>query len=132
MFIDHDEKYLKRYKESDEKGRFFWDTYARPGLGLDSTLFYGIEAPDGSVIENRWIRSKKRFLEELENGQVRIIPKSDTWSIQFKQYLNSQGKKPRSLTMDFGGTADGNKEVISLFNGKRIFDYPKSVHFISK
>jgi hypothetical protein len=28
----HDEKYLKRYKENDKKGRYFWDTFARPGL----------------------------------------------------------------------------------------------------
>ena len=32
MFMAHDEDYLKRYKEQDERGKFFWDTFARPGL----------------------------------------------------------------------------------------------------
>ena len=34
MFIAFDEEYLTRYKEQDEKGRYFWDTFARPGLQL--------------------------------------------------------------------------------------------------
>lgn len=135
MFIGHDEEYLRRYKEKDEKGSFFWDTFARPGLQLkaEETLIYDIVCPDGSVIKNRWIHSKERFLQEYEQGDVRIVKKNNgEWSVQFKQYLNLSGKKPRSMTMDFGGSVDGKNDLELLFKEDKVFGYPKSVKFLTR
>lgn len=73
MFIEHNVDYLKRYNERDEKGSYFWDTFARPGL--KHPIEYEIDAPDGTKIKNGWIHSQKRFLQEYANGQVRIIKK---------------------------------------------------------
>jgi len=129
MFMKHEEEYLKRYKEVDEIGRYFWDTFARPGL--KNPIHYDIVAPDGSVMNYGWIHSKERFEQELKEGKVRIIPKNDGgWSVQFKQYLNINGKKPRSMTMDFGGSIEGKKDIGSLFDNEKMFSYPKSVKFI--
>lgn len=129
MNIKHDENYLKRYKELDEIGRYFWDTFARPGLR--NPIIYDIIAPDGSVIHNGWIRSEERFKKEYAEGKIRIIKKKNgEWSVQFKQYLNENGKRPRSMTMDFGGTTEGDKEIKAIF-GKKVFNYPKSVKYLS-
>ncbi|MGN1275317.1 MAG: site-specific DNA-methyltransferase [Thermoguttaceae bacterium] len=129
MFMEHDEEYLKRYKEQDENGRFFWDTFARPGL--KNPIHYDIIAPDGTVMDYGWIHGKERFQQELKNGIVRIVPKKEGgWSVQFKQYLNLQGKKPRSMTMDFGGSIEGKNDISALFDSDRIFSYPKSVKYI--
>lgn len=131
MFISHDEKYLKRYSEEDDKGRYFWDTFARPGLA--NPIHYDIEMPDGTILNKGWIHSKERFEEELKNGEIKIYQKSNgEWSIQFKQYLNLKGKKPRSMTMDFGGTIEGKNEIRKLFDDDKIFSYPKSITFIKK
>lgn len=135
FFIEHDEEYLKRYSENDEKGSFFWDTFARPGLikKSEESLIYEIKCPDGSVIKNRWIRSKERFEKEYKEGTIRIVKKNDgQWSVQFKQYLNECGRKPRSMTMDFGGTIEGKNEIIKLFGNDRIFPYPKSTVYIKE
>mgnify|MGYP004623726023 CR=1 FL=1 len=92
MFMAHDEDYLKRYKEHDERGRFFWDTFARPGL--KNPIHYDIIAPDGTVMNYGWIHGKERYEQEVKEGLVRIIPKAGGgWSVQFKQYLNLNGKK---------------------------------------
>lgn len=134
MFMSHDENYLKRYKERDEVGRYFWDTYSRPGLQLkaEDSLNYPITCPDGTTIQTRWRRSKDRFEKDLRDGVVRLIQKNDgTWSVQFKQYLNDSGKKPRSMTTDFGGSQDGKTDLKNLFGTDRYFNYPKSVKFIS-
>ncbi len=140
MYIQHSKEYLKRYKEQDEIGRYFWDTFARPGL--KNPIIYDIVAPDGQIITNGWIRSKDRFEREYESGIVRIINKSNDasneddldegieWSVQFKQYLNPYGMTPRSFTTDFGGSIDGDKDLKNLFK-KKLFQYPKSVKFIS-
>lgn len=129
MFMEHDEEYLKRYKEKDENGRFFWDTFARPGL--KNPIHYDIVAPDGTVMNYGWIHGKKRYEEEVKKGLVRIIQKNDgCWSVQFKQYLNLNGKKPRSMTMNFGGSVEGKTDLRKLFSNEKIFSYPKSVKFI--
>ena len=130
MFIKHDDEYIKRYKEKDEKGMFFWDTFARPGL--KNPIIYDIIAPDGTIIRNGWIHSEERFKKEYLSGDVRIIQKGNgEWSVQFKQYLNEHGKKPRSMTMDFGGSIEGKKDIGTLFENEKIFLYPKSVKYIS-
>ena len=130
MFVEHDEEYLKRYKEIDDNGRYFWDTFARPGL--KNPIHYDITAPDGTVMNYGWIHGKERYEQELKEGKVRIILKSDGgWSVQFKQYLNDNGKKPRSMTMDFGGSIEGKNDISNLFENDKLFSYPKSVKYIS-
>lgn len=114
MNIKHNAEYLKRYKEEDSDGKYFWDTFARPGL--KNPIIYDIIAPDGSVINNGWIRSKERFDREYAEGKIRLLKKKNgQWSVQFKQYLNMDGKTPRSMTMDFGGTTDGDSELKNIF-----------------
>jgi adenine-specific DNA-methyltransferase len=131
MFEEFEIDYLKRYKEKDESGLFFWDTFARPGL--KNPIFYNIETPDGSNLYNGWIRSKDRFENDKKNGEIRFIKKQNgSWSVQFKQYLNKNGKKPRSLSKEFGGNIEGKNELKELFNKVDIFDYPKSKNFLSK
>ena len=120
---DYDEEYLKRYSEQDEKGKYFWDTLARPGL--KNPIIYEITAPDGTVIKNGWVRSKKRFDEDVQNGEIRMVKKPDgTWSVQFKQYMG-KGKKPRSLLVDVAINSDAKQEMIELFGDARAFPYPK-------
>jgi adenine-specific DNA-methyltransferase len=119
----HDEKYLKRYKENDKKGRYFWDTFARPGL--KSPINYEIDAPDGTTISGDWIWSNKRFLQEKTNGEIKIQKNSrEGWTVFFKQRLNEKGKKTRSLILEKGNSSVGTKEIVQLFDN-RIFATPK-------
>ncbi|WRC91840.1 site-specific DNA-methyltransferase [Helicobacter pylori] len=129
MFLKHDDDYLKRYKEIDDKGRFFWDTFSR--RGLTNPIIYEIKAPDGTLIKDGWIRSEETFKKNYQDGEVRIIKIKDKWSVQFKQYLNLNGKKPRSMTTDFGGSIEGKNDIINLFDSDKIFSYSKSTKFIS-
>ncbi|MGL2581379.1 site-specific DNA-methyltransferase [Helicobacter pylori] len=129
MFLKHDDDYLKRYKEIDDKGRFFWDTFSR--RGLTNPIIYEIKAPDGTLIKDGWIRSEETFKKNYQDGEVRIIKIKDKWSVQFKQYLNLNGKKLRSMTTDFGGSIEGKNDIINLFDSDKIFSYPKSTKFIS-
>jgi adenine-specific DNA-methyltransferase len=131
MFESHNKEYLKRYKEKDEQGRYFWDTLARPGL--KNPINYDIQAPDGTIVNGDWIWSKKRFDEEYAKENLRILKKSDnSYTVHFKQYLNTNGKKPRSMTTDFGGTFDGKKEITELLKSDKVFSYPKSTKNIKK
>lgn len=131
LFVDFDQEYLKRYSEEDEIGKYYWDTFKRKS----GKQYYPITCPDGSILEfdslgNKisWLRSEKRFKEDLTIGEVRFVKTNNEWSIHFKQRL-PEGKKPRSILSDLGSTSDGSKVLLELF-GKYVFDNPKPVDLI--
>lgn len=78
FYESYSEDYIKRYKEQDEIGRFFWDTFKRKS----GKQYYPITCPDGTVLEYdedgnaiSWLRSKTRFESDLKAGEVRIVSK---------------------------------------------------------
>jgi len=67
FFEPYKPEYLKRYKEKDEKGLFFWDTFKRKS----GKQYYSIECPDGTILDKddlgnpiSWLRSETRFLKD--------------------------------------------------------------------
>lgn len=131
-FEQYDEEYIKRYKETDEIGKFYWDSFKRKS----GKQYYSITAPDGEMLENdehgnkiSWLRSEKRFYEDLKIGDVKFIKNSKgNWSIHFKQRL-PEGKKPRNIISNRGTTSTGSSEILTLFN-VNIFDNPKPTSLI--
>ena len=91
--IPFSDKYLKRYKEEDNEGPYFWDTMERSST---KTKPYKIKAPDGSTLTGKWFRAESTFKKDLERGEVRFLRKEDGWSVQFKQRL-ADGKKLRTI-----------------------------------
>lgn len=132
IFIPYGDEYLTRYKEKDEKGRFFWDTFKRKS----GKQYYPIKCPDGTILEKdengepiSWLRSESRFLSDLEQGEVRIIKIKDNWTVHFKQ-RQPEGYKPRSLMTEYGTTSDGASELKKIFNKTNAFSNPKPVDLI--
>lgn len=139
FYEQYDEDYIKRYKEKDEEGRFFWDTFKRKS----GKQYYPITCPDGTVLEYdddgnpiSWLRSKQRFDSDLKKGEIRIVPNvNGNWSVQFKQRI-PEGKKPRSIFTtntvmdDKGTTSSGSEDVYGYFK-KDVFSNPKPIELIS-
>lgn len=125
LFIPFDPKYIKRYAESDEKGRYFWDTMERSST---KTKPYKITAPDGTLLEGKWFRSEETFKEDLKTGEVRFLKKKDgSWSVQFKQRM-AEGRKLRSILGDDEfKSLDTDLQKLGLGG---IFAYPKPVYLL--
>lgn len=130
----YSEDYLKRYKEEDEIGKYFWDTFKRKS----GKQYYPIVCPDGTVLEYdadgnpiSWLRSKSRFDADIKAGEIRIVKINDSWSVQFKQRMPI-GKKPRSIfttesvLTELGTTSTGAADVYEYFK-KDVFSNPKPV-----
>lgn len=137
LFEPYKPSYLSRYKEEDKDGKFFWDTFRRKS----GKQFYPVTCPDGSILEFdelnnpiSWLRSEKRFLEDVEKGEIRFVKINDKWSVHFKQRL-PEGKKPRSIFLEesiwstIGTTSNGSDEILGLF-GKNVFSNPKPIGLI--
>ena len=133
----YSDKYAVRYKEEDDMGKFFWDTFKRKS----GKQYYPIECPDGTILELdddgnpiSWLRSQTRFKQDMREGEVRIIKVRDKWSVQFKQRM-PEGKKPRSIfttegvVSDKGTTSTGADDVYGFFK-KDVFSNPKPVELL--
>lgn len=75
------------------------------------------------------MRSEKRFLSDLAEGEARIIKVKGKWTVHFKQ-RQPEGYKPRSIITEYGTTSDGAAELKELFNSTNIFSNPKPVKLI--
>lgn len=137
FYESYSDAYIKRYKEEDEIGRYFWDTFKRKS----GKQYYPIICPDGTVLEYdengnaiSWLRSKDRFDSDIAAGEIRIIKLGEKWSVQFKQRIPT-GKKPRSIfttetvISEQGTTSSGAEDVYEYFK-KDVFSNPKPVTLI--
>lgn len=133
FFEPYTDDYLKRYKEIDKDGKFYWDTFKRKS----GKQYYPIMCPDGTFLEfdelgNKisWLRSEPRFLADLIKGEIKIEQRNNSWSIMFKQRL-PEGKKPRSLHLDLGTTSSGSEQILDLFSS-HVFSNPKPIDLIKQ
>lgn len=135
LYIPYTEDYLKRYKEEDKIGKFFWDTMSRSCTG---TKPYQIEVPDGTMLEGNWFKSEKTYLSDKKAGDTRIIKKPDgTWSVQFKQRI-AEGKKLRSILIEefiredlLGNEFKSTQEDLENLGMGGLFSNPKTVFLLS-
>lgn len=122
FYETYSEDYIKRYKEKDDIGRFFWDTFKRKS----GKQYYPITCPDGTILEYdedgnpiSWLRSKARFDSDIKTGEIRIVDANGKWSVQFKQRI-PLGKTPRSIfttqtvISDKGTTSVGRVMFMSI------------------
>ena len=125
FYAPFDEKYVRRYALEDERGRYFWDTMER---SCTATIPYKIQAPDGTMLEGRWFRSEERFKNDLKEGEVRFLKKSDgSWSVQFKQRM-AEGKKIRSILGE--SEFRSNPEDLQLLGMDGLFPFPKPLYLM--
>ena len=136
------------YNEEDERGRYLTRSLRRTG-GEDRredrpTMFYGVEAPDGSVVfplgpggyESRWICGRDKFDEMVREGLVEWKqvgePDDSRWHPYQKFYLDGRMKRPSNLWTELEGNKKGTREVRSLFDGEKVFDSPKPTALIER
>lgn len=135
LYIPYTEEYLKRYKEEDNIGKFFWDTMSRSCTG---TKPYQIEAPDGTMLDGNWFKSEETYLKDKAAGDTRIIKKTDgTWSVQFKQRI-AEGKKLRSILIEeyvrrdlLGNEFKSTQEDLEKLGMGGLFSNPKTVFLLN-
>lgn len=88
--------------------------------------------PNGRI----WCYNREGMQRLLDDGRIKFGLNDDS-APKRKLYLNERIEKgdkktPSSLLLDAGTTKDGTTEIMRLFEGEKVFDYPKPVDLIKR
>lgn len=126
--VSYEGDYLKRYKETDADGRFYWDTLSRPGL--NNPIIYDVICPDDSIIKDgTWQVSKATFDTELENGNIGFIKNKSGGFTVVRKVRMPEGKVFRSIINDTTNK-DAADEMELFLDNKKGFSTPKPTKLI--
>ena len=142
------DKDLKRFENKDDKGHYAYDQMRKTGSNDRREdrpkLYYSITNPDGKELfpiapagyESCW-RFEKKTYEKLKEDNFIIWKKSkredgEIWWPYVKYYLEGRTKRPSPLWDDIDGNKKAARDLRELFNGKKIFDYPKPLEMMNR
>lgn len=143
-----DDESSKIYDLVDERGRYLIRPLRRTG-GEDRredrpTMFFPITAPDGTEVfpigptgyESRWICSPDTAKRMEEQGMLAwkktLRNGVEMWQVYQKFYLENRTKAPGNLWNDVEGNKKATRDIRTLFDGKKVFDFPKPVGLLQK
>ena len=142
------EKDKKRFENEDDVGRYAYDQLRKTGSNDKREdrprMFYPVKDPDGNDVypiasagyESRW-RVEKSTYDNLVKNNFILWKKTnqngkEVWWPYVKYYLDGRTKRPSPLWMDLEGNKKAARELRDLFDGHKVFDFPKPVDLIKR
>ena len=134
------EEIPEHYNKIDDKGRQY---YLKPlrlmGGHKSDSLYYGIEAPDGTIVfpmetngeKGCWRWSKTKYEDEID--RIEWIKGKKGWSANFRIYADNLTPTPVSTVWPFdkvGSTRTAKTELSNVVQ-QSVFSYPKPSSLIS-
>lgn len=146
--LELSEKDKKRFQDKDDVGFYAYDQLRKTGSNDKRedrpNLYYGIKNPDGEILyptatagyDSRW-RVEKTSYENLVKNNMILWKKTmrnneEVWWPYVKYYLDGRTKRPSPLWNDLEGNKKAAREVRDLFDGKKVFDFPKPVDLLNR
>lgn len=142
------EKDKKRFENEDEVGKYAYDQLRKTGSNDKRedrpNMYYAIKNPDGEDLyptaqegyDSRW-RVEYNTYKNLEANGFILWKKTkrdgkEIWWPYVKYYLEGRTKRPSPLWMDLEGNKKAARDLRELFDGYKVFDYPKPLQLIKR
>lgn len=94
-------------------------------------LQYEIELPDGGKVFNEWKWEESRFLEAKRENKIHFRQDdSGKWQVEYKIYLNTSKRVPRSLLTKEERNSQGKAQLRRILGENEILNNPKPVGLI--
>lgn len=142
------QKDMARFDNEDEKGKYALDQMRKTGSADRREdrpkMFFPVYAPDGTEVlpmapagyEGRWRFGKDTYERLLAEGFIEWRKTqrngAEVWWPYVKYYLEGRTKRPSPLWTDLDGNKKAARDLRDLFDGKKVFDFPKPVALVKR
>ena len=111
---------------------YFDPTTSRISLKRESTKYIEILPLDSNGKKRVWRKTPDSFLKHLEKSEIKISQNNKgEWKVQIIDRIK-QGIRPKSVWIEskYDASSHGTKLLKELFDGKKVFSFPKSIHAV--
>ena len=87
---------------------------------------------DSNGNERVWRKTRPSFLKHVKDNEIKIEQnKSGQWKVKIIDRIK-RGTRPKSVWTDskYDASSHGTKLLKNLFEGQKVFSYPKSIHAV--
>ena len=92
---------------------------------------YEIELPDGTQVFDEWKWEESRFLKAKKENKMHFRKDNNgKWSVEYKMYLNTSKRVPRSLLTKEERNSDGKKQLSDILGVSDVLNNPKPVGLV--
>ena len=156
-FLELTDEQKNKYTEEKEGKLFKWRDFLRTG-GLSTPLerpnsYYPIYfLPEEELIslerisdaqievlpldsngnKRVWRKTRPSFLDHVSNNEIKVKQnRSGQWKVKIMDEIKG-GIRPKSVWTDskYDASSHGTKLLKNLFEGQKVFSYPKSIHAV--
>ena len=156
-FLELTDEQKSQYTEGTGKNLFRWRDFLRTGglstpkerpnsyypiyflpqeeeISLERTSDEQIEILplDSNGNERVWRKTRPSFLKHVNDNEIKIEQnKSGQWKVKIIDRIK-EGTRPKSVWTDsrYDASSHGTKLLKNLFEGQKVFSYPKSIHAV--
>lgn len=119
------------FSNPDNDPRGLWRSESMKATGAQDNYFSIVDPASGREYHGNWAFSQARIMQMIDEGLV-LFPNSPSGTPRQKKFINTYTNETKASTTSLGwhSTENATKELMSLFGGKKIFDFPKPVPLI--
>jgi len=138
-YLPRTEKQDNRYSNPDNDVRGDWASDNLTAGPAVASRVYDVETPSGRIVRPSeglcWIFTKERFDEMVADNRITFGLDGSNFP-RLKRFLSEvkQGVVPTTIWTykDAGSTQKSTRELKEIFDGKKVFDYPKPVDLMKR
>ncbi len=139
ILLPRTEKMNARYKNPDNDPRGVWKNSDCLVKTYSKAYDYPLETPSGKIIEppigRCWMTSKENFQKLIDDNRI-YFGKNGDGVPALKRFLSDvkQGLTPLTIWKydEVGHNQDAAREILDLFDNKKIFDTPKPIKLLQR
>ncbi|SMX98168.1 site-specific DNA-methyltransferase [Brevibacterium antiquum] len=116
--------------DSDPRG--LWRSESMKATGAQNNYFTIADPKTGRTFHANWAFSEPSVKRMIEDGLV-IFPDNDSGTPRQKKFIGSYLNDRKAFVTNLGwySTENATKALMSLFGGKKVFDFPKPLDLLT-
>ncbi|MBC6404110.1 MAG: site-specific DNA-methyltransferase, partial [Hyphomonadaceae bacterium] len=119
------------FSNPDNDSRGLWRSESIKATGKQNNHFTIVNPANGIRYQENWAFSEEKITKMIEQGLI-LFPKNKNGTPRQKKFMNSYLNETKALITNLGwfSTENATKNLMDIFNGKKVFDFPKPVDLV--